>query len=217
MKQVTYKKAISFFCILIALGSIYLIFFDNSKEKEMILHQEDKQAFKQNKNQPSKNVEQSQPSNNIKSNKNIIYVYICGAVNKPNVYKVKEGTRVFEVVKLAGGLTQDADANYINQSEVLKDEQYLYFPTKKEIKKEYTIANSAKQIQKTREKIILINLNTATKEQLMELRGIGESKALDIINYREKNSGFKKIEEIMNIQGIKQAVFNKIKDFITVN
>lgn len=183
----------------------------------MILHQEDKQAFKQNKNQPSKNVEQSQPSNNIKSNKNIIYVYICGAVNKPNVYKVKEGTRVFEVVKLAGGLTQDADANYINQSEVLKDEQYLYFPTKKEIKKEYTIANSAKQIQKTREKIILINLNTATKEQLMELRGIGESKALDIINYREKNSGFKKIEEIMNIQGIKQAVFNKIKDFITVN
>lgn len=217
MKQVTYKKAISFFCILIALGSIYLIFFDNSKEKEMILHQEDKQAFKQNKNQPSKNVEQSQPSNNIKSNKNIIYVYICGAVNKPNVYKVKEGTRVFEVVKLAGGLTQDADANYINQSEVLKDEQYLYFPTKKEIKKEYTITNSAKQIQKTKEKIILINLNTATKEQLMELRGIGESKALDIINYREKNSGFKKIEEIMNIQGIKQAVFNKIKDFITVN
>lgn len=137
----------------------------------------------------------------------MIYVQLCGAVVNTGVYKVSEGTRVFEVIEMAGGLTEDAAVKAVNQAREANDGELIYFPTVTEVESgEYTISGESS----------LIHINAATKEQLMSLPGIGESKALSIISYRESNNGFKNIEEIMNVSGIKESMYEKIKDLITL-
>ena len=144
----------------------------------------------------------------------IIYVHICGAVNKPDVYEINQNTRLYELVKLAGGFTNDAANDYINQATILNDGQQVYIPTKKEVEDLDFQSPINESVETASEKI---NINKASKEELMTLTGIGESKANSIIDYRQKNGNFKKIEEIMNISGIKDSVFSKISDDITVD
>ncbi len=134
-----------------------------------------------------------------------IFVYVCGAVNQAGVYKLPAGSRVYEAVELAGGFREDAATTEVNQAEVLQDEARIYIPTFAE-----TISEEAENDGK-------INLNKATKEELMTLPGVGEAKAESIIEYRNENGGFKSIEEIMQISGIKEGLFEKIKDLIKVN
>lgn len=134
-----------------------------------------------------------------------IYVYVCGAVNRAGVYKLPAGSRVYEAVEMAGGFREDAATTTINQAEVLQDESRVYVPTISE-----SIADEAENDGK-------INLNTATKEELMTLPGVGEAKAASIIQYRTENGGFKSIEDIMQISGIKEGLFEKIKELIKVN
>lgn len=133
-----------------------------------------------------------------------IVVHVCGAVKNPGVYHISRGSRVYEAIERAGGLKKDADASGINQAELLEDESQIYIPTKTEQEKAQA-AEGGK-----------VNLNTATKDELMTLSGVGESKADSIISYREDKGKFKKIEEIMEISGIKEGLFQKIKDDITV-
>jgi len=144
-----------------------------------------------------------------------IYIHICGAVKEPNVYEVEENSRLIDVIKLAGGLTEDAAGDYVNQAALVEDGQQIYIPTKVEVKgmtpSGYTVTESS---NKESDKV---NINTATMEVLMTLNGIGESKAKSIISYRQDNGGFKAIEDIKNINGIKDSVYNKICDLITVN
>lgn len=141
------------------------------------------------------------------SEENIIYVQLCGGVVNTGVYKVPVGTRIFEIIELAGGLTDDADVKVVNQAREANDGELVYFPTKDEVESgEYTISGQS----------TLIHINTATKEQLMTLPGIGEAKALSIISYRETNKGFNSVEEIMNVSGIKESMYDKIKDLITL-
>lgn len=136
-----------------------------------------------------------------------IYVQVSGAVVNPDVYKIIMGTRVFEVLEIAGGLRVDAHPSVVNQARVLKDEENIYFPTKAEVESgQYNLEGSSS----------LININNATKEQLTQLSGIGEAKAISIISYREKNGGFSSIEGIMNVPGIKESLFEVIKDSITI-
>lgn len=138
-------------------------------------------------------------------------VYVCGAVENPGVYELSAGSRVYEALDAAGGMKAEADRECLNQAELLEDGQQIYVPTIEETKAQ-TQGNDAGLAEKSGK----LNLNTATKEELMTLPGIGESKAQSILRYREENGRFKSVEDIMNIEGIKSGVFNKIKDQILV-
>ncbi len=143
---------------------------------------------------------------------NQIYVYVCGAVTNVGVYAMPEGSRIYEAVQMAGGFTEEAAVAQINQAEVLEDEDYVYVPTKAETASGTTAGNPAGLSTKSN----LIDLNRATKEELMTIPGVGEAKASQIIQYREEHGRFKKIEDIMNISGIKEGLFEKIRDYIKV-
>ena len=142
-----------------------------------------------------------------------VYVYVCGAVNAPGVYELKEGARVFEAIQLAGGLTEAAAADAVNQARVVTDGEQIRVPTVEEAQNQG--AGVAGEVTEGTENN-KININTAGKEELMMLTGIGEAKAESIMDYREKNGSFTSIEELMQIEGIKEGVFNKIKDDITI-
>lgn len=143
-----------------------------------------------------------------------IYVHVCGAVVNPGVYEVNTGTRVFEVINLAGGVTNEGAPDALNQAELVEDGQKILVPTLEEaqtLEFEDAVGN-----QEDSSKGGLVNINKAGKEELMTLPGIGDSKAQSIIAYREENGNFKTIEDIKNITGIKDGLFNKIKDYISV-
>ena len=162
--------------------------------------------------------------------KESFYVDVKGSVKKPGVYEFKENDRVIDAIKMAGGLKKNANTDNINLSEKLKGEMVIYVYSDSEVKKG-TKALSCDTICQTKvievnncvpdvtTKVInneLININTASITELQTLTGIGESKAKNIIDYRETNGSFKKVEEIKNISGIGDALFEKIKDKITV-
>nr|WP_314461541.1 helix-hairpin-helix domain-containing protein [uncultured Clostridium sp.] len=144
----------------------------------------------------------------------ICYVHICGEVVSPGVYELEEGSRVFQAVAAAGGFTENAAADTLNMAEQVKDGLKIQVPDQEEAKRLLNQgASSGGNLPEGRRQV---NLNTAGKEELMTLRGVGEAKADDIIRYRESHGGFQKIEDIMKISGIKEAAFQKIKDDITV-
>ncbi len=133
-----------------------------------------------------------------------LLVYVCGAVQEPGVVALGTDARVVDAITLAGGMTLEAADTYVNLAAKLTDGEKLYIPTKAEVAQwEAAVADKTK-----------VNINTADKEALCTLPGIGESKAEDIIAYREKNGPFKKLEELMNISGIKESLFEKITDKI---
>jgi len=137
-----------------------------------------------------------------------IYVDVKGAVQNPGVYKLEKDSRMFQVIKLAGGLTADADQNAINLSIILADQDVLYVPTIGEEFPNVTIAIES-------EIDGIININSATVEALENLPGIGPSTAQKIIDYRTENGLFETTEDIKNVSGIGDATYDEIKDFIT--
>ena len=143
-----------------------------------------------------------------------IDVFVSGYVNNPDVYTLKKGSIINEAVKMAGGFSEGACKDYINLAKKLEGGEHIVIPGVDEVE-------SAKFQLSTEEVsdsqgIVLVNINTATKEELMSLPGIGERKADSIIEYR-KSKTFSSPEDIMNISGIKEAAFNKIKDKICTN
>lgn len=137
----------------------------------------------------------------------LIYVFVCGAVRQPGVVALPEGSRAEAGVLAAGGMREDADPDYVNLAELLKDGQKLYIPTLEE-------GLTLRQAESA--DTGLVNINTADSNALCTLPGIGESRARDIIAYRETNGAFASIEDIMKVSGIKESAFSKIKDLITV-
>ncbi len=137
-----------------------------------------------------------------------VFVYVCGEVEKPGVYELQEGDRVVDAVEAAGGMTGEASDTWLNLAELISDGQKIEVPSREQ----------AEELAKVREEEEsgLVNLNTASEEELMTLTGIGEAKAREILNYREEHGGFQKPEELMEIPGIKEGIFLKIKDQITV-
>ncbi len=162
-------------------------------------------------------------------------VDIKGQVINPGIYSLKANSRVIDVIAAAGGLTGEADTSVINLSKKIKDEMVIIVYSREEVmdfhktkeiekqvedkciqKDEESLKNDAcisSEIEKT--VIGKVSINNATKEELMTLTGIGESKAKDIISYREKNGPFKTIEDIKNVSGIGDSLFAKIKENIT--
>ena len=150
-----------------------------------------------------------------------LYVYVCGAVCYPGVYTLPEGSRICDLFEAAGGLTENAATEYWNQARLLVDGEMLYVPTIEEAKerqqKGMEVSPDSAVSADTNNTNGKTNINTASLAELMEIPGIGEAKAKAILAYREENGGFTSMEELMNIEGIKEGVFSKIKEFIVIN
>ena len=144
-----------------------------------------------------------------------VYIQLSGAVNNPGVYKVSCDKRIYEVIEDAGGLKEEADTSKVNLTLPIEDKMLIYIPNVNENETVLTVEGSSIYDSQSTE-TQLININTASKEELKELPGIGDSKALAIVQYRQENGNFTCIEDIMNISGIKEGAFNKIKALITV-
>lgn len=158
---------------------------------------------------------------------NKVVVDIKGMVAIPGVYEVDSSARVNDVIEIAGGLIEGADTSMINLAKIVSDEMTIIIYSNEEVLEKYKeeicvcdcpeITNDAcidnENVSTDTE---LVNINTASKEELMTITGIGESKADTIIKYREENGNFKSIEDIKNVSGIGESLFEKIKDYITV-
>lgn len=189
---------------------------------------------------PVNNVSEKEKEDEVK----YFYVDIKGEVKKAGTYKLKEGKRVIDVVKMAGGLTSKADTSANNLSMKIKDEMVIVIYSKNEIKNFKTVKNEEKlvsdacngddvlkndscisdssnnSLKDTKkdtkdDKGVKVSINNGTLEELMTLPGIGEAKALKIIEYRKENK-FLKLEDIKNVSGIGDALYEKIKEFITL-
>ena len=152
-----------------------------------------------------------------------VVVYVCGAVVNPGVYELSEGSRIDDAVIAAGGFSEDADRTYVNLAARLSDGSKLQIPTISETSDE-TLAKEIESFDTgdngyksgASDGSGLININTASQTELATLPGIGEGIAGKIIKYRDENGSFKSIEDIMKVSGIKDKLFSKIKDQITV-
>lgn len=186
----------------------FLLFAAGCKEKEtMTLKKVTEEDLKEDTKEEKKEL---LPEEELQE----LYVYVCGEVKEPGVYELKPGSRVYAAIRAAGGMTEAADPNHLNQAESLTDGQQIYVPSKKETEASGKIEDGAEPAgEKESGKV---NLNTAGKEELMTLTGIGEAKAESIMKYRKEHGAFQKPEDLMKIEGIKSGVFDKIKEQITV-
>lgn len=148
------------------------------------------------------------------SNFKEIVVEIKGEVKNPNIYKLNENSIIEDLINKAGGLTEFADISKINRAEKLQDHIAIVIPNKNDPNSQNTISSSVSA--SSTQGNSLVNLNIATDIELQSLPGVGPSKAKSIIEYREKNGGFKSIDEIKNIKGIGESSFEKLKDKITI-
>lgn len=137
-----------------------------------------------------------------------ILVHVCGAVAMPGVVSLPQGSRAEDALQAAGGFMEDASRDYVNLAGYVSDGEKLYFPTKEEV-------SAGLQVQMEADDG-LININTADVTVLCTLPGIGESRARDIIAYREAHGDFESCEDIMKVSGIKTSVYNKLSDRIKV-
>ena len=139
-----------------------------------------------------------------------IFVDVKGAVKHPGVFETTKDKRVKDLIEEAGGLLDDADTSTLNLSQKVKDQMVIYVLKHGEKPKQISDGSTSSTNGD------VININTANKEQLMKISGVGKTKAEAIISYREKNGDFKKKEDITKVKGIGKATFEKIKDKIEV-
>lgn len=139
-----------------------------------------------------------------------VFVFVCGQVAVPGVYELPAGSRIYDAIMQAGGCMETADICAVNQAGYLEDGMQIYIPA---IGEAYKEAASEEQASRTDGRI---SINHADKNELMTLPGIGESKADAILEYRQSHGAFSSIDELMNIPGIKEGIFNNIQDYIKV-
>lgn len=147
-----------------------------------------------------------------------VLVHICGEVQTPGVYELAADSRICDVLLLAGGFTADADTEAVNMAAGIEDGMQIVIPTETDRTSE-TTGNSSDRTGETaagKTESQPVNINTADKETLMSLPGIGAGKAEAVIAYREAGGVFKDIKDIMLVDGIKEGVYAKIKDKICV-
>lgn len=162
---------------------------------------------------------------------NLVKVDIKGRIKNPGVYNVNSDDRVLDVINKAGGVTSDADTSVTNLSKRITDEMVIIIYSKSEVKNFVKVKEEEKEKQiackndvndscvdnDTKPNVSKkISINTATIDELTSLNGIGKEKAEAIINYRQTNGKFKNINELLNIKGIGESIFEKIKDNITI-
>lgn len=137
------------------------------------------------------------------SEEQFIYVHVCGAVKAPGLKRLPAGSRVWDALVLAEGFSEEADESAINLAAFAQDGQRIYFPTREE-----TLRSDSGDDR--------IDLNAADEAQLTSLPGIGSAKAAAILRYRSEHGGFSKKEELLEVSGISQVLFEQIKDYVKV-
>lgn len=183
-------------------------------------------------------VEEPIQKEEVEESKELVYVDIKGAVITPGVYEIESDKKVIDVVNIAGGLTDNADTTLINLAKQVSNEMVIIIYTKEELetaKKEDTIIkiidkecicpeikndacieNIKEESNSNDTASNKVNINIATLEELLTLTGIGESKAQAIIEHRNEIGKFTNIEELKEVSGIGEALYEKIKDNITI-
>lgn len=141
-----------------------------------------------------------------------VRVYVCGAVARPGVVEIPEESRVEDALAAAGGLLPEAAVQAVNLADWVRDGQMIYFPTAEETGQVWEPSQGGSLLEGEQ----AVNINTADMALLCTLPGIGESRAADIIAYREAHGGFQSREELMQVSGIKAGVYEKLRDKITV-
>lgn len=187
------------FAVFIGAATVFLLLRSGKETSDVYLLQEDGAVTEANTfSSPEENEETASS----------LFVYVTGAVNKEGVYAVDSSSRIFEVIRLAGGLSIDADTERINQAEYVRDGMHLHIPHIGEdsgITDFETVASGG-----------LVDINSAGMEDLLSLKGIGQAKAEAIIEYRKKNGSFRSVEELLNVPGIGQTILNDIREKIRV-
>lgn len=210
------KKIIKLLAVIVILIAAFLIYTLNENKSTITLDENQSSKTKSNMEQ-----EEVKESKDEKKENNHIYVDIGGAIKNPGVYMMESDNRIFEVVEKAGGLKSNSDVSKINQAEKLSDGDKIYIPsvgedvsgiiskTNNGNNKEFADSTENSNSQK-------ININKADSIALQQITGIGPSTAEKIVNYRKENGNFKSIEDLMNVNGIGQKTFNKIKGNIAI-
>lgn len=226
MKRQRWRLLLTVICVLTA-GICYSCSRQMPAEEDrdaevLILHQED-DLWEES---VLSETEETAPTTEAVQQTALCYVHICGAVASPGVYEMEPGARVFQVVEQAGGFTEDAAGEYLNLAREVEDGMQIIVPSEEEVEEWEQVrrgdfidtggvipelGDNQGTVSDGR-----VNLNTATKAELMTLSGIGEVRAEEIIRYREDRGPFSRIEDIKKVPGIKDAAFQKIKDDITV-
>lgn len=210
------EKLIGGFILLIIITIFLSVGYINTKP-EKLTEEDMKKMFidnnkkEENKSEENKNVEKS-------SNKEKITVEIKGEVNNPNVYILDEGSRIYELIEKAGGITTEGNLNSINRASTLTDGQCVIICNINNNNSEISLqdGNLTSGLGISEKNNAKININKAAKDELTSLSGIGDAKADAIIAYREKLGGFKKIEDLKNVEGIGEKTVEKLKDKISV-
>lgn len=156
---------------------------------------------------------------------NKILIHITGSVKAEGVVILNSGDRIIDAIEAAGGEKEDADLSKLNLAYILQDGEKLYVPSINDTEEkvyvtaengENVIIEGAGNTDKVDGKKETVNINTATKEELMTLPGVGESTAIKIIDYRKSNGKFQKIEDIKNVPGIGDSKFQNMKEKLSV-
>lgn len=216
MKYINKKqKIVLFIIIIITLGIAYYTY--TIKINDQFNIEEQNLEVEENK---------IEESNKIEEETTKIVVHVSGAVRNEGIIELKEKSRIADAIEMVGGVTEDAYMKDVNLATILEDGMKIYIPTKEEVEKQRENTNDSvskdtnldiyNNSSNTSKKNNKVNINTASKEELDTLPGIGESTANKIINYRKENGKFKTIEEIKEVSGIGDSKFEDIKDLIEV-
>ena len=213
LKELLKNNIIVIILFSIALAGGVCLYF-KTEEKENIQN-----IFEEVENNVTTNTVENENTEEAKK----IAIHITGEVKKTGVIYLKEGSRIVDAIEKAGGITKNADLSKVNLAYVLQDGQKLYIPNKKDNASVYISEDSGQDVidngntnTKTKNKRKKININTANKEELQSISGIGPALAEKIVSYRNTNGKFKKVEDLKNVSGIGESKYKNIKDSICI-
>lgn len=223
--EIRNKKVIIVVTLIIIVICLFIYFKYINKQKEY----EFEVGFEENLEELESSDINEQTNENIIENteeqKDIIVIHIAGEVNNPSVIYINNDSRIIDAINMAGGVTDKANLSKVNLAYKLADGMKIYIPSiYDEDEQEYisqksgnnVVVDEGKGIVSNKEDSIMVNINTASEEELKKLPGIGSSIAIRIINYRNENGKFKTIEDLKNVSGIGDAKFNNIKNYICI-
>ena len=192
---------------------------ETSGIEEISLEESGEEASSDEEDSPEKTGEETrEKGQEPEQETDAIFVYVCGQVAAPGVYELSAGARVYQAIERAGGTLEGASPESLNLAQQAEDGQKIYVPSKEEAEAgtfpqddSWGAASSSREQGGGK-----VNLNTAGLEELMTLTGIGQTRAEAIITYREEEGAFQAPEDIMKVDGIKEGIYEKLKDEITV-
>lgn len=189
-----------------------------SGKEEIVIGQSGEVSETENQEAAEKEEEKTEDSDDGRESPSGIWVDVGGAVKNPGVYTLEENARVFQAIEAAGGFTEEADTQYLNQAATVSDGEKILVYTREETQalKEQGVLSDQTAKGNGEAESGKVNINQASLEELQTIPGIGEVRAQAIIDYREETGGFGSIEDIQQVSGIKGKTFEKIEAYITV-